>query len=74
VSALEELNDFAPPERRAEVTAAFIACIYFLVATSVIGVGVLDLRCSLSVSVEAVAVVLALSTLAGVAWQLRRAA
>jgi hypothetical protein len=74
VSAQEELNDFAPPERRAEVTAAFIACIYFLVATSVIGVGVLDLRCSLSVSVEAVAVVLALSTLAGVAWQLRRAA
>lgn len=74
VSAQEELNDFAPPERRAEVTAAFIACIYFLVATSVIGAGVLDLRFSLSVSVEAVAVVLALSALAGIVWQLRRAA
>jgi hypothetical protein len=56
------------------VTAAFIACIYFLVATSVIGAGVLDLRFSLSVSVEAVAVVLALSALAGIVWQLRRAA
>src|SRR5205085_5816443 len=36
LNAQEELNDLAPAERRGEVTAAFIACIYFLVATSVI--------------------------------------
>jgi MFS family permease len=71
LSAQEELNDLAPPARRGEVTAAFIACIYFVVATAVIGSGVLDLGLSLSLSVEAVAACLAAGALAEVAWQLR---
>jgi len=73
VSAQEELNEIAPPERRGEVTAAFIACIYFLVATGVISVGLLDLRFSLAVSVGAVALLLAAGALATAAWQLRYA-
>ncbi len=71
LSAQAELNDLAPPARRGEVTAAFIACIYFVVATAVIGSGVLDLGLPLSASVEAVAACLAAGALAGVAWQLR---
>jgi predicted MFS family arabinose efflux permease len=58
LNAQQELNEIAPAERRGEVTAAFIACIYFLVATSVVGTGVLALRFSLSVAVASVAVVL----------------
>jgi len=44
LNAQEELNHIAPQERRGEVTAVFIACIYFLVASAVIGTGLLDLR------------------------------
>jgi hypothetical protein len=71
LSAQEELNELAPPERRGEVTAAFIACIYFVVASAVIGTGLLDLGLSLSASVEAVAALLAAGALAGIVWQLR---
>jgi MFS family permease len=70
LDAQEELNDLAPPERRGEVTAAFIACIYFVVATAVISTGLLDLRLSLSHSVEAVAVVLIGGALLTAAWQM----
>jgi hypothetical protein len=58
LNAQQELNEIAPEGRRGEVTAAFIACIYFLVAASVIGAGLLDLRFSLSSSVMAVSVAL----------------
>jgi hypothetical protein len=58
LNAQQELNEIAPEERRGEVTAAFIACIYFLVSASVIGAGLLDLRFSLSSSVMAVSVAL----------------
>jgi len=58
LNAQQELNEIAPEERRGEVTAAFIGSIYFLVATSVIGAGLLDLRFSLSSSVMAVSVAL----------------
>jgi MFS family permease len=71
LNAQEELNDLAPGERRGEVTAAFIACIYFVVASAVIGTGLLDLRFSLSVSVGAVAVGLAVAALCTAAWQAR---
>ena len=69
LNAQEELNEIAPAERRGEVTAAFIACIYFLVAGVVIATGLLDLRLSLSVSVGAVALVLVAAALAGAVWQ-----
>jgi MFS family permease len=71
LNAQEELNDLAPDERRGEVTAAFIGCIYFLVATGVISTGLLDLRFSLSVAVGAVSVVLAATAIAGAVWQWR---
>jgi MFS family permease len=71
LNAQEELNDLAPEERRGEVTAAFIACIYVLVASAVIGTGLLDLRFSLSVSVDAVSLGLVGCALAAGVWQLK---
>ena len=59
LNAQQELNDLAPQQRRGEVTAAFISCIYFLVATAVISSGLLDEWFTLSLSVGTVATVLA---------------
>jgi MFS family permease len=42
LGAQTEVNHIAPPERRGEVTAAFMSCIYGGVAVSVIGVGVIS--------------------------------
>jgi MFS family permease len=69
--AQDELNRIAPPERRGEVTAAFITCIYVGVACAVIAVGLLDLRVSLEDGVGAVAAVLAVTALLTAAWQQR---
>ncbi|HEX5468633.1 MAG TPA: MFS transporter [Gaiellaceae bacterium] len=71
LNAQEELNEMAPADRRGEVTAAFISCIYFLVAGSVVSTGLLDLRFSLSASVDAVSVALVASALAAAVWQVR---
>lgn len=73
INAQQELNELAPPERRGEVTAAFVACIYFLVASSVISVGLLDEAVSLATALALVAAVLVAAALATAAWQLRRA-
>jgi MFS family permease len=71
LNAQQELNELAPPARRGEVTAAFIACIYFLVASAVISTGLLDLRFSLTLSVGAVALVLVAFALGAALWQAR---
>lgn len=71
IDAQQELNELAPPERRGEVTAAFVACIYFLVATSVISVGLLDQVLSLAVALGVVAVALVALAVATAAWQVR---
>jgi MFS family permease len=71
LSAQDELNVIAPDERRGEVTSAFIGCIYLVVATSVIGSGVLDRRLSLSLAVGLVALALAAVAAATAVWQLR---
>jgi MFS family permease len=68
LGAQDELNRIAPDEQRGEVTAAFITGIYALVGTSVIAVGVLDLRVSLSLAVAIVAGALAAAALAAAAW------
>jgi len=73
LSAQDELNTIAPAERRGEVTAAFIGCIYLVVAGSVIATGLLDRLFSLSVAVGSVAIVLAAIAAATVAWQLAAA-
>jgi predicted MFS family arabinose efflux permease len=74
LNAQEELNALAPDERRGEVTAAFIGCIYLLVASAVISTGLLDLRFSLALSVGAVSIVLVVSALGAASWQAARAA
>jgi MFS family permease len=68
LNAQEELNELAPDERRGEVTAAFIGCIYFVVAGAVVATGLLDLRFSLTLSVGVVSVVLAACALATASW------
>jgi MFS family permease len=68
LTAQQELNELAPGERRGEVTAAFIACIYFLVASFVIASGLLDTIFSLDTSVEAVGSVLIVVVLGAAAW------
>jgi MFS family permease len=70
VNAQQELNELAPADRRGEVTSAFIAAIYALVASSVVGTGALDHWLSLSLSVDIVAGLLVLLALATAAWQL----
>jgi MFS family permease len=69
LNAQQELNDFAPPQRRGEVTAAFISCIYFVVATAVISSGLLDEWVSLSVAVGVVAGALGALAAALAIWQ-----
>jgi MFS family permease len=70
LTAQQELNELAPDERRGEVTAAFIACIYFLVATFVIATGLLGSLFSLDAAVESVGAVLLAVALAAAAWHL----
>ena len=66
--AQDDLNRIAPGDRRGEVTAAFITCIYVAVAGSVITVGLLDTRVSLAVAVGIVAAVLSGVALAAAGW------
>ena len=68
LTAQQELNELAPGERRGEVTAAFIACIYFLVATFVIASGLLGSVFSLDASVETVGSALIALALAAAVW------
>jgi len=51
LGAQSHVNRLAPPERRGEVTAAFLAIIYFGVAISVIGVGFVSDATSLDTAV-----------------------
>jgi MFS family permease len=74
LNAQEELNHIAPDEHRGEVTAAFIGCIYALVATSVITAGLLAVGVSLAHAVAAVSLGLLVLAVWGTAWQLRVAA
>jgi MFS family permease len=69
LTAQQELNELAPDERRGEVTAAFISCIYVLVASFVIMSGLLGSIFSLEVAIEAVGSALILVVLAAAAWQ-----
>jgi MFS family permease len=69
LTAQEELNELAPGERRGEVTAAFIACIYFLVASFVVASGLLGSIVSLDTAVETVGSVLIAVLLGAAAWQ-----
>jgi MFS family permease len=70
LGAQADINELAPIDRRGEVTAAFISCIYFGVATSAIGVGLLSTTLSLRTAVTIFAVVVGATALLAIAWQL----
>ena len=65
-----EINRIAPPERRGEVTAAFITCLYAAVATTSISVGLLSDAASLAAAVRAAGIVVAAAAVATAAWHL----
>jgi predicted MFS family arabinose efflux permease len=63
-----EINRIAPPERRGEVTAAFITCLYVAVATTSISVGLLSDAASLAVAVRAAGITVAVAAALTAAW------
>lgn len=65
-----EINQLAPPERRGEVTAAFITCLYTGVSVTVISVGVVSDQLSLRTAVTGASIVIAAVALATTAWHL----
>lgn len=69
--AQDELNAVAPAERRAEVSAAFVCCVYVLVGGSVVGVGVLEEIGSLTTAVATIGGLLTVGAVAVAAWQAR---
>jgi MFS family permease len=72
LGAQADINELAPIERRGEVTAAFISCIYIGVATSAIGVGLLSTALSLRAAVTIFAAVVGATAIAAIAWHLAR--
>jgi hypothetical protein len=71
LNAQDELNAIAPAERRGEVTAAFVCCIYLVVGGSVIGVGLLGDAATLHLAVGVVGGLLAAAAVVTAGWQLR---
>jgi MFS family permease len=65
-----EINQLAPPERRGEVTAAFITCLYTGVSITVISVGVVSDQLSLRTAVTGASIVIATVALVTAAWHL----
>jgi MFS family permease len=63
-----EINRIAPPERRGEVTAAFITCLYVAVAITSISVGLLSDAASLAAAVRAAGIAVAAAAAATAVW------
>ena len=74
LNAQQELNQIASQARRGEVTAAFIACTYALLALAVVGSGLLNEYVSLTAAVGVVAAALAALAVLVALWQVRVAA
>jgi predicted MFS family arabinose efflux permease len=72
IHAQHELNTFVPASRRAEVSAAFVCCIYVLVGGAVIAVGLIDETGGLTRGVGIVGTVLTAGSLATAGWQVLR--
>jgi MFS family permease len=68
VGAQTQINRIAPKERRGEVTAAFITCVYLGVSVTAIGVGLLTEVLSLFAAVSVVSAVVAAAALATAGW------
>lgn len=65
-----EINRIAPPERRGEVTAAFITCQYAFVSATAISVGLVSDAASLAAAVRAVGLVIAVAAAITALWHL----
>jgi MFS family permease len=63
-----EINRLAPPERRGEVTAAFITCVYLSVTVTAISTGLLSDALSLASAVAIAGTVVAVVAVAATAW------
>jgi predicted MFS family arabinose efflux permease len=70
--AQDEVNGIAPGNRRAEVTAAFVCCIYVLVGGSAIAIGLLEELTGLTTGVCVVGGALTLGALVTAKWQTAR--
>jgi MFS family permease len=70
LAAQADLNDLAPPNRRGEVTAAFICCIYATLGTAVTGTGLLAVVLPFATAVATVAGCLAVAAGCLAAWHL----
>jgi MFS family permease len=71
LGAQTEVNHLAPSDRRGEVTAAFMSCIYGGVAVSVIGVGVISTSAaSLYTAVSVFAVAIGATAVLTAGWHL----
>jgi MFS family permease len=66
--AQADINHIAPPERRGEVTAAFITTLYTGVSTTVIAVGVLSDAYSLYTAVTVAGIAITATACATAAW------
>ena len=72
IHAQHELNTFVPEQRRAEVSAAFVCCIYVLVGGAVIAIGVIDESGGPTRGVGIVGSLLTAGSLATAGWQVAR--
>jgi MFS family permease len=72
LGAQTEVNHLAPAERRGEVTAAFMSCIYGGVAASIISLGVVSSSVSLYTAVTAFAVAVGATAVLTAGWHLAR--
>jgi MFS family permease len=68
-----EINHIAPPERRGEVTAAFITCQYAFVSVTAVTVGLLSDAASLAAAVRTVGLVIAIAAVTVAAWHIAAA-
>jgi predicted MFS family arabinose efflux permease len=68
--AQAEINAIAPSDRRGEVTAAFIGCLYVAVTVTAISVGLVSDASSLSTAVSGAAVAIAAGAVAVTVWHL----
>jgi hypothetical protein len=66
--AQTEVNWIAPPERRGEVTAAFLTCQYVFVSVTAISVGLLSDAASLAAAVQAAGLGIAVMAAGVAAW------
>jgi MFS family permease len=65
-----DINRLAPPERRGEVTAAFITCVYASVSVTAISTGLLSDAISLATAVAITGTAVATVATATIAWHL----